>query len=290
MPRTQTTSASEGLERSCAPADEDFISETRQHQGVELFAAHFTGEAYRKHRHDTYAVGVTVSGVQAFTYRGRQHCSTSRQVVVLHPDEPHDGRAGSPDGFAYRILHVEPALLLEALRTIRGNAASLPFVEPVITDDALARAVDNAFAVGLDGVALDDLVLELAEGLMAAAREGFEFGLARAIDLRAVERARQFLHAESSRVVVSAELEAITGLTRYDLCRQFKMAFKTSPHRYLLMRRLEHARPLLRGSGPLAEIAVEAGFADQSHFTRAFKAAFGLTPGRYRLLTSKEAG
>jgi AraC-like DNA-binding protein len=257
MPRTQTTSASEGLERSCAPADEDFISETRQHQGVELFAAHFSGEAYRKHRHDTYAVGVTVSGVQAFTYRGTQHCSTSRQVVVLHPDEPHDGRAGSPDGFAY---------------------------------DALARAVDNAFAVGLDGVALDDLVLELAEGLMAAAREGFEFGLARAIDLRAVERARQFLHAESSRVVVSAELEAITGLTRYDLCRQFKMAFKTSPHRYLLMRRLEHTRPLLRGSGPLAEIAVEAGFADQSHFTRAFKAAFGLTPGRYRLLTSKEAG
>ena len=50
------------------------------------------------------------------------------------------------------------------------------------------------------------------------------------------------------------------------------------------MRRLDFARSALHRRRPLAEVAGDAGFADQAHFTRAFKAAFGLTPGRYRAL------
>jgi AraC-like DNA-binding protein len=50
------------------------------------------------------------------------------------------------------------------------------------------------------------------------------------------------------------------------------------------MRRLELARERMRGERPLVEIALDAGFADQAHFTRAFRSAFGLTPARYRAL------
>ena len=82
----------------------------------------------------------------------------------------------------------------------------------------------------------------------------------------------------------SGELESLTGLTRYDLCRQFRTMFGTSPHRYLLMRRLEFARDRIHGERPLVEVACDAGFADQAHFTRVFKSGFGLTPTRYRAL------
>jgi AraC-like DNA-binding protein len=76
----------------------------------------------------------------------------------------------------------------------------------------------------------------------------------------------------------------VTGLTRYELARQFRIALGTSPHRYQVMRRLEYARAAIHHARPLAAVASEAGFADQAHFTRAFTAAFGLTPGRYRAL------
>ena len=79
-------------------------------------------------------------------------------------------------------------------------------------------------------------------------------------------------------------LEAITGLSRYTLARQFRSALGTSPYRYLVMRRLDDARERIVGGCSLAEVACETGFADQAHFTRAFKAAFGLTPARYRAL------
>jgi hypothetical protein len=94
---------------------------------VELFEAWFRGSAYRRHRHDTYAIGVTETGLQAFAYRGATHRSVPGNVVVLHPDEAHDGRAGSEAGFGYRQLYVAPSLILAALRELYGEGAVLPF-------------------------------------------------------------------------------------------------------------------------------------------------------------------
>jgi len=281
----ETRSAGEGLERSCQGTVAGWLVSSRPAGGVELLSAWFAGEAYQKHRHDTYAIGVTDSGVQVFDYRGSVHASTPGQVVVLYPDEIHDGRAGTDDGFGYRILYVEPALLAEAVRALRGRPYPLPFVnEPVSTNATLSQAIEGAFRAPLESLAIDSLIMALAKGLMAGERDGTTPLFSRRVDVPAVERARQFLDAERTRGVHSTELESITGLTRYDLCRQFRILFGTSPHRYLLMRRLEFARERIHGERPLVEVACDAGFADQAHFTRVFKSAFGLTPARYRAL------
>lgn len=278
-------SAGEGLERSCQAPGTGWLATSRPADGLELFSAWFAGAPYQKHRHDTYAVGVTDSGVQVFDYRGAVHTSTSRHVVVLYPDEVHNGRAGTDAGFGYRIVYVEPYLLTDAVRTLRGKTRPLPFVREVVSTNAmLSRAIDAAFRGPLESLAVDSLIVELAQGLMAAERGGASPVTSRHVDVAATERARQFLDAEKTRVVHSRELEAVTGLTRYDLARQFRIRFGTSPHRYLLMRRLELARDQLHDEHPLAEIAVDAGFADQAHFTRVFRSAFGLTPARYRRL------
>jgi len=83
-------------------------------------------------------------------------------------------------------------------------------------------------------------------------------------------------------------LEAVTGLTRYELARQFRVMCGTSPYHYLLMRRLDLARKLLAQNRSLIEVALEAGFVDQAHFSRLFKATFGITPARYRALRMAE--
>jgi AraC-like DNA-binding protein len=281
----ETRSGGEGLERSCERQPGGWIVSAGPVGGVELFRAWFVGEAYQKHRHDTYAIGLTDRGVQVFDYRGAVRTSTPGQVVVLHPDESHDGRAGTRDGFGYRIIYVEPSRLSEAIRVLHGRPYPLPFVrESVSKNAALSRAIQRAFRFPLESLAVDSLILDLAEGLTAGEGSGGRPGASPRVDVPVLERARQFLDAERTRVVHSAELEAITGLTRYDLARQFKLAFGTSPYRYLLMRRLDLARQWIQGERPLADVACEAGFADQAHFTRMFKAAFGLTPARYRAL------
>ncbi len=141
---------------------------------------------------------MTDSGVQVFDYRGSVHTSTPGQVVVLHPDEIHDGRAGTDDGFGYRILYVEPVLVAEAVRTLRGRSYPLPFVsEPVSTNTTLSRAIEAAFRAPLDSLAIDSLMVDLASGLMAGERGRAGPVVSRRVDVAAVERARQFLDAET---------------------------------------------------------------------------------------------
>ena len=60
------------------------------------------------------------------------------------------------------------------------------------------------------------------------------------------------------------------------------MAYGTSPYRYLLMRRLDGVQRGIVAGRSLAELALDAGFADQAHLTRMFKAAFGLSPAKFR--------
>src|SRR5262249_54620920 len=156
MSLNDTRSAGEGLERSCQGTVAGWLASSRPAEGVELLSAWFAGEAYQKHRHDTYAIGVTDSGVQVFDYRGSVHVSSPGQVAVLYPDEVHDGRAGTDEGFGYRIVYVEPVLLTEAVRTFGGRPTPLPFVsEPVSTNATLARAIYPAFRAPLEPPAVD---------------------------------------------------------------------------------------------------------------------------------------
>ena len=281
-----TRSSGAGLERSCACGEgrPDWLRATDSGDGVELLHAWLRTAAYRRHRHDTYAIGLTESGVQAFTYRGASHVSTPGHVVVLHPDEPHDGRAGTAAGFGYRQVYVEPALIFAAVQQIGGRGA-LPFVrQPVSHSPHLAAAIAAAFQDDHAPLARDDLVLRLAEGLLAADPSVPPARLHRRLDYAAITRVRAFLDAETGRVVSSVELERIAGLGRYELARQFRRVVGASPYRYSLLRRLDHARALIAQQRPLADIALETGFADQAHFTRRFSGAFGLAPGEYRAL------
>ena len=274
-----------GLERLCIESSIDWMRSTDAENGVEFLEAWFQGYAYHKHRHDTYAICLTTIGVQAFDYRGAAEISTPGQVVVLHPDEMHDGHAATEAGFGYRIVYVVPALIFEAVQVICGHGCSLPFARtPVAMNLKLSAAITSAFHGAREPLAIDSLIVQLAEGLVDADPCCKQVSIPRHLDVAALERARQFLDAEKTRVVRSAELEAVTGLTRYDLARQFRLMCGTSPYRYLLMRRLDVARAQIARHRPLVEVALDAGFADQAHFSRMFKAAFGITPARYGAL------
>lgn len=253
--------------------------------GVERMRAFFYGRAFGPHRHDTYAVGVTLHGVQCFDYRGEARRSGQGQAFVLHPDERHDGHAADERGFGYHIAYVDPALLRQAV----GGGGPLPFVRDPVSDDRRLRVAIGAMVDGSDPMG-DELgacgrLAALADALHAAAGE-----ITRApgrIDERALARARDALGA--SRRVSMAEIEAVCSLSRWELARQFRLAFGVSPSRYHLLRRIDHARDLILRAVPLAEVALATGFADQAHLTRHFHGAVGMPPGRWRALVTERA-
>src|SRR5262245_46647848 len=84
-------------------------------QHVELLEAECTSYVYERHFHDTYAIGVTLRGVQRFRCGGRTHDSVPGRVMVIPPGEVHDGESGSPGGYAYRMFYVHERLIREVL-------------------------------------------------------------------------------------------------------------------------------------------------------------------------------
>jgi AraC-like DNA-binding protein len=244
---------------------------------IDRIEACFSGTAYAPHRHDTYAIGVTLDGVQSFDYRGATRHSRPGQMVVLHPDELHDGRAGDDGAFRYRTAYVAPG----DIQSVLGGRA-LPFVAGGVSGDpGLYRAVCTLlddFERPLTALQYQDTLFDLAAALEDVSGGGKTIGR---VNRGAAMQARDFIDARIERDVSLDELERVTRHDRWQLSRDFRALFGTSPYRYLLLRRLDRARVMMLGGQSIADAAVACGFADQSHFGRSFKKAFGLTPNAW---------
>lgn len=83
--------------------------------------------------------------------------------------------------------------------------------------------------------------------------------------------------------IVMSEMAAVAGLSSTHFNRRFQQLLRLTPTGYLRTVRIQAARHLLNATRrELAAIAIDAGFTDQSHFTRCFREATGLTPAEYR--------
>ena len=270
------------LERSCGSRC-DRIRFGAGAPGLERAEITLATCAYEPHRHDSYALGVTLAGVQVFRYRGVRRVALPGQLHVLHPDELHDGAPGTDAGLRYRIFYLAPELVRDAL-----DGGGLPFVaDPV---QAIGEATRPIVALLRD---LDEPIADLARSEAAAAvadslraLSGEADNRGGAIDLAAVGLARDYLAAHACEQTPAATLEQVTGSDRFTLARHFRRAFGTSPDRYRMLRRLALARRAIERGEPLVRVAARTGFADQSHLARQFKRAYGITPARWAALTT----
>jgi AraC-like DNA-binding protein len=96
-------------------------------------------------------------------------------------------------------------------------------------------------------------------------------------------RVREFIEAHLTENITIQVLAAIAGLSMFHFARTFKQSEGVTPHEYLVQRRVQRAQDLLTATNlSLAEVALAAGFTDQSHCARWFRQHVGVTPGRYR--------
>lgn len=159
--------------------------------------------------------------------------------------------------------------------TMLGLARSL---NPVLAtpDRAAALFTDHVFLA---------MVTHLAVAYGGAGSSGVRAAAAKARLLSPLEERRvtSRLLDDLAGDTNLAELAALTGRSRSHFIRAFKQSTGVPPHRWLMMQRIRRAKELLQGSDTsLAEIALTCGFSDQSHLTRVFSRAFGISPGAWR--------
>lgn len=265
-------------------AGSDWVSRTETVQGIERIEAFFHGNAYGLHRHDTYAIGCTIAGVQAFHYRGGAQKSLPGHTMVLHPDEAHDGQAGTDEGFHYRMVYVDPALVQEVLGGI-----ALPFIDGGLTENPRLLHAAQALLAQPERLAdpLEELdaVVELALALQAASTNPSKPVPG---DFASAKLAREFLLNSWEHPVSMDALANAAERDRWSLARDFRTFYGTSPSRFLNLRRLDAARQQMLVGARLVDVAAACGFADQAHMTRHFTQAFGISPARWLRATKAQ--
>ncbi|MGX9353708.1 response regulator transcription factor [Roseobacteraceae bacterium S113] len=97
-----------------------------------------------------------------------------------------------------------------------------------------------------------------------------------------LRRTDEWIDANLGGSIRLSDLAAEAGLSEFHFHRMFRTSRGTSPHKWVMMRRIEAVKDRLNGSGGISDIAMACGFSCQSHLTRAFKTQTGMTPALYR--------
>lgn len=236
------------------------------------------------HAHEALQAVLVEHGRVEFVVRGTPHAAEPGDVVLVESWEPHAVRA-LPGGASVVMALVAPAILGEVAPSEGQSAHPAVFPLAVRRDAALRRAIravadlqearDARLAVDSAVVAAVLALVRVAAGAADAP------GLGRGTAAAAVGRAVEYLRAHADEDVSLDDLAAAAHLSKYHLAREFTRRVGRPPHAYQLHARLGQARRLLIAGRPSAEVALTLGFADQSHFTLAFRRAFGLPPGRF---------
>jgi AraC-like DNA-binding protein len=237
--------------------------------------------------HETYTIcaGLAISEPAGWKYRGRVHHQTADGLQLIEPGEVHrNTKITAPASF--RVAMIDAGIVAAAARELGMKGGTLPHLHIAQMHGGPVHAAFVALHSALEHPATplerqtrfaDCLRLMLEH---CAESAGPRLGRAGAREI--VLRARAFIdehHAEAIRLdqLVTAAGQA----SRFHLVHAFTAAVGLPPHAYQLQVRVSRARRLLASGMPSADVAMQLGFADQSHFARHFRRVTGVTPGRY---------
>ena len=228
---------------------------------------------YAAHSHESFSIGVITGGHSTYLNGDQRIKVEAGTTVLMNPGVVHACNPIAGEPWSYLMLFVDMPWL-----------QALGFALPAQTwssSQALYRCLLQAFADLFDAsvpdrearlAALFGALPDLLDGNVGVNDEGNP----------RLDAAAAFIRAHRSDPLSLDDICAACGLSRSYLIRAFRQRFGLTPHGYLLDQRVQLARAQLRLGRAIAEVAHEAGFADQAHLQRAFKQHLAATPGHYR--------
>ena len=244
--------------------------------GVEAVAAR-SARSFARHTHDSYGIGLMVEGAhRSWSGRGMVEAQAG-DLISCNPGEVHDG-APIGGARAWTMLYLGREVMADLGKDLsEEREGDFEFERPVIAERHRAPVFARAWHAFQEGgtVQAEESLLLLLSGLLRTVQtEAIADGAG-------LKRAKALIDADPAAPTTLALLAAEAGLSRWQLIRGFARATGLTPHAYIVQRRLDTARAVIAGGATLAGAAAAAGFADQSHFTRAFARRYGLPPGAW---------
>lgn len=240
---------------------------------------------YARHFHDTFSIGAITGGRSLYLNQRARETVGAGAVVVMNPGDVHACNPIAGERWSYRMLYVDRAWLAELQYELgfNRNHDLRTFATTVAHDPPLFETF----------VQLTDTLVDAAAGPLqkSSAVVAFFTQVQQRFDpaprqpegsAAKLQRAAEFISDNRTRRLTLEDICAATELSASYLIRSFKRRYGLTPHAYLINRRVQYGQAELRRGRAIADVAQDAGFADQAHFQRAFKQLLAATPRQYR--------
>jgi AraC-like DNA-binding protein len=249
--------------------------------GIDLMSARFVRHSFAPHSHDELMIGVMHAGVKSFRCgRSREHAAPG-SLVVVNPGEMHTGEREHGRELIYTALYVSEAALAAILARPRGDCSIVG--QTVIGDRDIWQCLDAAhrLATAGDNAAAAEEAMIMGVSLLFERYGASQLVHSEASCPKAVNRAVEFLQSRACDPISLEDASKASGVGLFHLIRLFQKHVGLTPYAYLTQVRIAKSRELLRLGEPVAQVALDVGFADQAHFTKRFKQLTGTTPALY---------
>ena len=255
--------------------------------GVDILKASCRHYRYQPHTHDHFVIAAFKDGAQRHQIANTNGIAYPGTVMVIPPGEVHAGESAQKDlGWSYSAFYpsVESLSLLSA--DLLGNTGGLlDFGTAFLIDDKeLADSLLFASEIAhssADAMRRQEAVYGAFSLLIQRYGQRSARCVARTHAVSSVDKALEFMRGNLHQPLKISDIAREVELSEFHFMRHFKLSTKMTVHQYLTNLRLEAAKSMLAGGMSSAMAAANVGFYDQSHFTRNFRLAFGITPSRY---------
>ena len=259
----------------------------RAHHLPSIELVHGVHESYSlpRHFHAELELGIRQGDGWQFNYRGALYNVPSDTLVVTQPGEAHQADSTSDRDCTFRALRVSTDLLQQVATEVAGREIDLPFflmplvrnhdlnTQVVQVHQALEQLTSQLEQQSLVLDLLTQLILHCAADPPCLAKLGEE--------RQPVDRVRAYIENHYNQEISLEQLAQIANLSSFHLNRSFRKTVGMPPHAYQLQVRILQAKRLLRREGSIEKVAIETGFASQSHFGSHFKRLVRVTPRQY---------
>jgi AraC-like DNA-binding protein len=257
-----------------------------QLEHIEARFSRYTDFTFKKHFHETYAIGIVEQGRCSFYHLDRTDYIEEGTIVLINPGEVHACNPRNHFPWAYKMFYIDTTLISHVTRDIYDTEALPAFTDSAVENPMLYRELVSLYATihnSKDILEKDTSITTTIAQIVLNYTDHQTLPRLPKKAFKATEIAHEYLLDNLAKNVSLQKLSSIAGLSTYHLLRMFQHRFGLSPHKFQVQKRIHVAKELLAEGQSISQVAFDLGFTDQSHFTNKFRVFVGTTPRQYQM-------
>lgn len=252
---------------------------------LKIEAYNFQGimQKFPNHFHEYYVIGFIENGRRYLSCKNKEYTIESGDLLLFNPGDNHTCEQIDGKTQDYRCINIQPEIMSKAVFEITGRDYLPHFTAQVVFHSKLVSLLRELHLMIMQeekDFRKEELFFFLLEQLIEEYTEQ-EISSPKSEQSTEVKAICEFLEKNYMNNITLDGLINLTGLSKYYLLRSFTKQKGISPYSYLETIRIDKAKKLLEQGVLPIDVALQTGFADQSHFSNFFKKFIGLTPKQY---------